>query len=83
MHGLKAHSGEIKVSDNGNNIPQKILDKIFQPFFTTIPITIGTTGQGTGLGLSLSYDIIKAQGGEIKTEKKEGEGTVFSVILGT
>jgi len=67
---------EIKVSDNGNGIPQKVLDKIFQPFFTTKP-----TGQGTGLGLSLSYDIVKAHGGEIKVETKEGERTVFSVIL--
>ena len=61
---------EIKVKDNGNGIPQKVLDKIFQPFFTTKP-----TGQGTGLGLSLSYDIVKAHGGEIKVETKEGEGT--------
>ena len=60
---------EIKVSDNGNGIPQKMVDRIFQPFFTTKP-----TGQGTGLGLSLSYDIIKAHGGEIKVETKEGEG---------
>ena len=52
---------EIRVQDNGNGIPQKVLDKIFQPFFTTKP-----TGQGTGLGLSLSYDIIKAHGGEIQ-----------------
>jgi len=59
---------EIKVKDNGNGIPQKVLDKIFQPFFTTKP-----TGQGTGLGLSLSYDIVKAHGGEIKVETKEGE----------
>jgi two-component system, NtrC family, sensor kinase len=58
---------EIKVADNGNGIPQKVLDKIFQPFFTTKP-----TGQGTGLGLSLSYDIIKAHGGELKVETKEG-----------
>ena len=56
---------EIKVADNGNGIPQKILDKIFQPFFTTKP-----TGQGTGLGLSLSYDIVKAHGGELKVETK-------------
>ncbi|MBK7562019.1 MAG: hypothetical protein IPI68_10945 [Chitinophagaceae bacterium] len=59
----------ISVKDNGNGIPQKVLDKIFQPFFTTKP-----TGQGTGLGLSLSYDIIKAHGGELKVETKEGEG---------
>ena len=58
---------EIKVNDNGNGIPQNIIDKIFQPFFTTKP-----TGQGTGLGLSLSYDIIKVHGGEIKVETKEG-----------
>ncbi len=67
---------EIRVSDNGNGIPQKILDKIFQPFFTTKP-----TGQGTGLGLSLSYDIVKAHGGEIKVETKEGEGTTFIISL--
>ncbi|MEO6357309.1 MAG: HAMP domain-containing sensor histidine kinase, partial [Ferruginibacter sp.] len=67
---------EIKVSDNGNGIPQNIVDKIFQPFFTTKP-----TGQGTGLGLSLSYDIIKAHGGEIKVETKEGEGTTFIINL--
>ena len=67
---------EISVADNGNGIPQKIVDKIFQPFFTTKP-----TGQGTGLGLSLSYDIIKAHGGEIKVETKEGEGSVFIIQL--
>ncbi len=66
----------ISVRDNGPGIPQKILDKIFQPFFTTKP-----TGQGTGLGLSLSYDIIKAHGGELKVETKEGEGTQFFIIL--
>src|SRR5204862_6486954 len=69
---------EISVSDNGNGIPQNIVDKIFQPFFTTKP-----TGQGTGLGLSLSYDIIKAHGGEIKVESKEGEGTEFTIQLTT
>jgi signal transduction histidine kinase len=60
---------EVKVKDNGNGIPPKILDKIFQPFFTTKP-----TGQGTGLGLSLSYDIVKAHGGEIKVTTKVDEG---------
>ncbi len=67
---------EIIVSDNGNGIPKHIVDKIFQPFFTTKP-----TGQGTGLGLSLSYDIIKAHGGELKVETKEGEGAVFIFSL--
>ena len=67
---------EIKVADNGNGISQKIVDKIFQPFFTTKP-----TGQGTGLGLSLSYDIIKAHGGQIKVESKEGEGSEFKIQL--
>jgi len=67
---------EIRVKDNGNGIPQKILDKIFQPFFTTKP-----TGQGTGLGLSLSYDIVKAHGGELKVETKEGEGSEFIIYL--
>jgi signal transduction histidine kinase len=67
---------EIRVADNGNGIPQKVLDKIFQPFFTTKP-----TGQGTGLGLSLSYDIVKAHGGELKVETKEGEGSEFIIHL--
>ncbi len=67
---------EIRVADNGNGIPQKVIDKIFQPFFTTKP-----TGQGTGLGLSLSYDIIKAHGGELKVETKEGEGAEFIILL--
>ena len=67
---------EIKVKDNGNGISQKVLDKIFQPFFTTKP-----TGQGTGLGLSLSYDIVKAHGGELQVETKENEGSEFIVSL--
>ncbi len=66
----------ISVADNGNGIPQKIIDKIFQPFFTTKP-----TGQGTGLGLSLSYDIVKAHGGELKVETKEGVGTSFKIVI--
>jgi len=61
---------------NNIGIPQKVVDKIFQPFFTTKP-----TGQGTGLGLSLSYDIVKAHGGELKVETKEGEGTTFILQL--
>src|SRR6185436_12623316 len=70
---------EIMVKDNGNGIPQKALDKIFQPFFTTKP-----TGQGTGLGLSLSYDIItKGHGGELKVETKEGEYAEFIILLPT
>jgi len=67
---------EIRVKDNGIGIPQKVLDKIFQPFFTTKP-----TGQGTGLGLSLSYDIVKAHGGELTVETKEDEGSEFSILL--
>jgi signal transduction histidine kinase len=67
---------EIKVTDNGNGIPPNILDKIFQPFFTTKP-----TGQGTGLGLSLSYDIVKAHGGELKVETKEGNRSTFIIHL--
>jgi len=67
---------EIRVKDDGNGIPQKIFDKIFQPFFTTKP-----TGQGTGLGLSLAYDIVKAHGGEIKVETREGEGSEFVIRL--
>ena len=68
---------QIRVKDNGNGIPQKILDKIYHPFFTTKP-----TGEGTGLGLSLSYDIItKGHGGELKVETKEGEYASFNIIL--
>jgi two-component system NtrC family sensor kinase len=67
---------EITISDNGNGIPQNIIDKIFQPFFTTKP-----TGKGTGLGLSLAYDIVKAHGGELKVETREGEGTEFCITL--
>jgi signal transduction histidine kinase len=66
----------ITVSDNANGIPQQVVEKIFQPFFTTKP-----TGEGTGLGLSISYDIIKAHGGEIKVESQEGEGTKFIIEL--
>jgi len=67
---------EIKIRDNGNGIPDNIKDKIFQPFFTT-----KSPGQGTGLGLSLSYDVIKAHGGEMRVETKEGEFAEFTIML--
>jgi signal transduction histidine kinase len=67
---------QICIIDNGGGIPQNVIDKIFQPFFTTKP-----TGEGTGLGLSLSYDIIKAHGGEIKVETSEETGTTFKILL--
>ena len=70
------HKVEINIKDNGNGIPQKVVDKIFQPFFTTKP-----TGQGTGLGLSLSYDIIKAHGGDLIVNTQEGKYAEFIVIL--
>jgi len=66
----------ITVADNGIGMPQNVIDKIFQPFFTTKP-----TGQGTGLGLSLAYDIVKVHGGEIKVETKEREGTTFTMQI--
>jgi two-component system NtrC family sensor kinase len=67
---------EIRITDNGGGIPENVIGKIFQPFFTTKP-----TGQGTGLGLSLSYDIIKAHDGKLTVETKEQEGTVFVIQL--
>jgi signal transduction histidine kinase len=67
---------EIDVEDNGYGIPANIKDKIFQPFFTTKP-----TGEGTGLGLSLSYDIIMAHSGALNVETIEEEGTKFTIIL--
>ncbi len=67
---------EIKIKDNGNGIPQKVKDKIFQPFFTTKP-----TGEGTGLGLSLSYDIVKAHGGELEVVSEENKGTEFTIKI--
>jgi signal transduction histidine kinase len=70
------HYIEILVKDNGIGIPKKILDKIFQPFFTTKP-----PGEGTGLGLSLCYDLIRAGGGEIGVESIEGEGTSFFIRI--
>jgi signal transduction histidine kinase len=73
---LGGRAVQIMVIDNGSGIPGHIVDKIFQPFFTTKP-----TGQGTGLGLSLAYDIVKAHGGEITVESREGEGTEFIIQL--
>jgi signal transduction histidine kinase len=67
---------EISVKDNGNGIPDSIKEKIFQPFFTTKP-----TGQETGLGLSLSYDIVKAHGGELNLKTKESDGSEFTIVL--
>jgi two-component system NtrC family sensor kinase len=68
---------EIKVTDNGNGMPKSVQEKIFQPFFTTKP-----TGQGTGLGLSMSYDIItKRHKGELQVESTENQGTTFRLIL--
>ncbi len=76
--GTKKADGKvfIAVRDNGPGIPKEIIDKIFQPFFTTKP-----TGEGTGLGLSLSYDIVKAHGGEITVDSEEGSGTTFNIQL--
>ena len=74
--GTEGSTVEIRIKDNGPGIPRDVVDKIFQPFFTTKP-----TGQGTGLGLSLSYDIVKAHGGELKVETKVGEGTTFIIQL--
>jgi signal transduction histidine kinase len=71
---LMSKSVIIRVADNGPGIPESIKEKIFQPFFTTKP-----TGQGTGLGLSLSYDIVKAHGGTLEVSSAEGEGTLFTV----
>jgi signal transduction histidine kinase len=67
---------EINIQDNGYGIPQKIIGKIFQPFFTTKP-----AGQGTGLGLSLSYDIIKSHKGKLIVHTREGEGTEFTIQI--
>jgi signal transduction histidine kinase len=78
---LSSSSGEagsvaISVKDNGGGIPDDVIDKIFQPFFTSKP-----TGQGTGLGLSLSYDIVEAHGAELTVITSEGEGSEFTVVL--
>jgi len=76
LSGGQGGSIAISVQDNGDGIPDSIKEKIFQPFFTTKP-----TGQGTGLGLSLSYDIVKAHGGELKVETMEAEWAEFIIIL--
>jgi signal transduction histidine kinase len=73
----RSHCVEIKVKDNGTGMPPEVVDKIFQPFFTTKP-----SGEGTGLGLSLSHDIItKGHGGELRVESVENIGTTFSILL--
>lgn len=72
----KNGSIEISVEDNGMGIPEHVKEKIFQPFFTTKP-----TGQGTGLGLSLSYDIVKAHGGSLNVDSHENSGTIFTIIV--
>ena len=72
----KGNKAELKIKDNGIGIPPKIIDKIYQPFFTTKP-----SGEGTGLGLSLSYDIIKVHQGELKVESVEGEYAEFTIEL--
>ncbi|MDX1471575.1 MAG: ATP-binding protein, partial [Flavobacteriaceae bacterium] len=66
----------IEIGDNGEGISKSVVNKIFQPFFTTKP-----TGKGTGLGLSLSYDIIKSHGGELRASSEEGKGSKFTIIL--
>lgn len=78
ISSLEGNQGGISISvkDNGTGMPQNILEKIFQPFFTTKP-----TGKGTGLGLSLSYDIIKAHGGNISVTSEEGAGSTFTIFL--
>ena len=73
---IQGNKIEIRIHDNGPGIPENIKDKIFQPFFTTKP-----TGQGTGLGLSLAYDIVKAHGGELKVKTLEGKGSEFIIHL--
>ena len=67
---------EIEIADTGQGIPEKYLPKLFDPFFTTKPV-----GEGTGLGLSLVYDIIKGHGGTIKVKSEAGVGTVFTITL--
>jgi signal transduction histidine kinase len=73
---IEGQNIEISVIDNANGIPEEIFKKIFQPFFTTKP-----SGKGAGLGLSLSYDIVKAHGGELKVNTKKDEGTEFTIVL--
>ena len=66
----------LAVRDTGSGMDQDLVQRVFEPFFTTKP-----TGQGTGLGLSLAYDIVKAHGGELEVETREGEGSEFIINL--
>ena len=67
----------IEVRDNGSGIPADVVEKIFIPFFTTKP-----AGEGTGLGLSLSYDIVvKQHGGDMRVTSEPGQFTIFAVSL--
>ena len=76
-HGSPSHKIEIRITDNGLGIPEEIRGKIFQPFFTTKP-----TGEGTGLGLSLAYDIIKAHGGTITVSSFNGPHGGVPIAIG-
>jgi signal transduction histidine kinase len=66
----------VEIQDNGSGIPKEVMSKIFDPFFTTKPI-----GQGTGMGLSISYKIIQEHGGKILVDSEPGVGTVFTILL--
>ena len=66
----------VKISDTGSGIPEANIPRLFDPFFTTKPV-----GQGTGLGLSLSYGIVKKHNGRIDVESQVGVGTTFTIVL--